>query len=160
MAELISESEMMLTTIQNLHSLLVKDFKNWDCAYFRFHKVQGRYGTKASIDIKNSVKLLSPFEYEAYYDLLNDRAPKLVEEFSDNKPKVLLFRIYGNGEYTLNLEYSDSLRWNITKSNGETGIPGDIPIHNKKMLQQPKTPLLRKVGLGLKFASALFRRKS
>lgn len=160
MPELITESEMMLITVQDLYSLLVEDFQNWDCAYFRFYKIEGRYGTKASIVINNSVKLLDPFENGAYYELLNTRGPELVEEFSGNKPKALLFRIFGNREYTLNLEYSDSTKWNITKTNGETGIPADIQIHNKKMLQQPKTPLLRKVGLGLKFASAHFRRKS
>ncbi|WP_454677873.1 hypothetical protein [Achromobacter marplatensis] len=98
---------------------------NWDRAYHRFRMDEGRYGSNGSYSVAGGVQLIGALQCSNFYDSVNKKGYELFQILKRNKG-VFLLTIDSEFNFHVDIDWEDTGRWEITKMNGSSGLPGGI----------------------------------
>ncbi|WP_156648813.1 hypothetical protein [Massilia sp. Leaf139] len=94
----------------------------WQVAYFRYAKFIGSTSASASYRTACEVELLSVFQHTEFFRRAKNLSDNIFLSLDKNTGMFLLV-INKNLDYSVEFEYEDPDKWEITKRNGASGIP-------------------------------------
>ncbi|RKP52535.1 hypothetical protein [Trinickia fusca] len=97
----------------------------WSKAYYRFRSEGARYGSNASYVSDSNVSLIGALKWGDFYERMNEHGAKLLETLGKTQG-VFLLTVDAEFNYDVQFDWEDLRRWEITKLNGETGLPRGI----------------------------------
>ena len=94
----------------------------WTKAYYRFRSEEARYGSNASYAVNGDVSLIGALKWEDFYEQMNSYGAQLLHVLGKGQG-VFLLTVDSRFDYDIQFEWDDLSRWEITKLNGNTGLP-------------------------------------
>ena len=119
------ESESAVHMVKEFLHVLNLDYAGWKEAYFRFVMGDRFAGGEASCVVGDEVVLMDTWPKTLWNDIFACGEELLMA--AGVEAGVLLLVVKDNQEFDIHLDFADPDRWEITKMDGGTGIPKDIP---------------------------------
>lgn len=120
--------EQQTDSIIELAKRFIDEMQNlepaFERAFFRFHGELRMYSSCASYTTPFDVCLVSAFREEEFYDEMDRLSLRVLSEM-EHDSILMLLEIDKNFDYDIKFEYKDMERWQISLSDGGTGVPAD-----------------------------------
>lgn len=116
------ESEIVLEIASRFFNFVTEAEKQWDEAYLRYHGDNDNAGVTSTVrrgDVAHYIDFDDEIEFEVMSEI-TDLCQQLQKHFPF---KVSLLVVRPNQEFKIKYEKSLSSKWEITKLNGNSGIP-------------------------------------
>jgi hypothetical protein len=122
MAMMEKESQIVILLAKAFFELADRVDSKWSKAFFRFEMDNTQWGSKGSVVAGPKVDLVDPFVHKDRIERMNSDAVSLFRQLGKAKG-VLLLTLEASLNYDVKFEFENMGRWQITKLNGDTGIP-------------------------------------
>ncbi|MHB1059892.1 MAG: hypothetical protein ACYC0F_18620 [Rhodanobacter sp.] len=95
---------------------------SWTKGYYRFRAEELRYGSNASYVGASGVVLVGAIKHGPFYESMNEKGANLLRLLGKEKG-VFLLSADSKFDYDIKFEWDNLQRWEITKTNGRSGVP-------------------------------------
>ena len=116
----------LMELVARFADLLHAGYAGWSIGYFRFYRDSGHWGSNCSSIEAGRVRLGDAIKYSKFFEEMNKSCLALFDELKKDRG-VMLISVNQRMEFRLNFEWDKLDRWQISKLNGLTGVPLDIP---------------------------------
>lgn len=121
-------SALVVEIAKEFLTLLRRIAPTYEQGFWRFRCLESQFGSNASYVEANNVSLVSAVREANSFERLNNLGRQLWELESDNQKRFLvcLLVVDSSFNYKLHFESTDISKWEITKLNGNNGIPSGL----------------------------------
>jgi hypothetical protein len=118
-------SELIVELAKAVVAEMRTSYPDWNEGFVRMQAADDSFEVKCSYVLPTGTQILNVLVHKAFIE----KAQRIGAELRETLPRangpfyVALLRVGADLDYSMQYEYSDLNRWNISKMNGGTGIP-------------------------------------